>query len=316
MRYYILRRVLLAILVLWLVHLLVFSMVRMFPGDVVMMRLAQDATMTRESYERARQELGIDRPFLVQYGETMRDLFRGDLGDSLLSGRPVKDELGDRVWLTLHLAIMSLIIALLIAIPIGIISAIRQDTPADYGGRLFSILGLSLPDFWTGVVAILILSLWFHWLPPRGFEEIWVDPVKVFQQLGIPALIIGFRFSAIIMRMTRSSMLEVLREDYIRTAWSKGLSEQRIIVGHALKNSFIPVITLVGQQFSILLGGTVIIETIFLLPGVGNMTLDAVIFRDYTLVQGAVIFFGGIMVVMNLLVDISYAWFDPRIRYG
>ena len=316
MRYYVLQRVLLAILVLWLVHLLVFSMVRMFPGDVVMMRLAQDATMTRESYERARQELGIDRPFLVQYGETMGDLFRGDLGDSLLSGRPVKDELGDRVWLTLHLAIMSLIIALLIAIPIGVLSAIRQDTPADYGGRFFSILGLSLPDFWTGVVAILIMSLWFHWLPPRGFEEIWVDPVKVFQQLGIPALIIGFRFSAIIMRMTRSSMLEVLREDYIRTAWSKGLSEQRVIVGHALKNSFIPVITLVGQQFSILLGGTVIIETIFLLPGVGNMTLDAVIFRDYTLVQGAVIFFGGIMVIMNLLVDISYAWFDPRIRYG
>ena len=316
MRYYVLKRVLLALLVLWMVHLLVFSMVRAFPGDVVMMRLAQDATMTKESYERARQELGIDRPFFVQYGETMKDIFRGDLGDSLLSGRPVKDELGDRVWLTLHLAIMSLIIAMLIAIPIGILSAIRQDTLADYGGRMFSILGLSLPDFWTGVVAILILSLWFHWLPPRGFEEIWVDPIKVFQQLGIPALIIGFRFSAIIMRMTRSSMLEVLREDYIRTAWSKGLSEQRVIIGHALKNSFIPVITLVGQQFSILLGGTVIIETIFLLPGVGNMTLDAVIFRDYTLVQGAVIFFGGIMVLMNLLVDISYAWFDPRIRYG
>ena len=316
MRYYVLRRVLLAILVLWLVHLMVFSMVRLFPGDVVMMRLAQDATMTKETYERARQELGIDRPFLVQYGETMGQLVRGDLGDSLLSGRPVKDELGDRVWLTLHLAIMSLIIAILIALPIGILSAIRQDTIADYGGRMFSILGLSLPDFWTGVVAILVLSLWFHWLPPRGFEEIWIDPIKVFQQLGIPALIIGFRFSAIIMRMTRSSMLEVLREDYIRTAWSKGLSEQRVIVGHALKNSFIPVITLVGQQFSILLGGTVIIETIFLLPGVGNMTLDAVIFRDYTLVQGAVIFFGGIMVVMNLLVDISYAWFDPRIRYG
>lgn len=316
MRQYILRRIFMAIVVLWLVHLLVFSMVRAFPGDVVMMRLAADATMTQETYDRARHELGIDRPFFVQYGETMADLLRGDMGDSLLSGRPVIDELGDRVWLTLHLAIMSLIIALVIAIPIGILSAIRQDTLADYSGRMFSILGLSLPDFWTGVVAILILSLWFHWLPPRGFEEIWIDPIKVFQQLGIPALIIGFRFSAIIMRMTRSSMLEVLREDYIRTAWSKGLSEQRVIIGHALKNSFIPVVTLVGQQFSILLGGTVIIETIFLLPGVGNMTLDAVIFRDYTLVQGAVIFFGGIMVLMNLLVDISYAWFDPRIRYG
>ena len=313
---YILRRLLLAILVLWMVHLLVFSMVRMFPGDVVMMRLAQDATMTKESYERAREELGIDRPFLVQYATTMGDLLQGDLGDSLLSGRSVASELGARVSLTLHLAVLALVIALLLAIPIGVISAVRQDTAADYGGRLVSVLGLSLPDFWTGVVAILILSLWFHWLPPRGFESFWVAPIKTLQQLLIPAAIIGFRFSAIIMRMTRSSMLEVLREDYIRTAWSKGLSERKIIIGHAMKNSFIPVITLVGQQFSILLGGTVIIETIFLLPGVGNMTLDAVLFRDYTLVQGAVLFFGGFMVLMNLLVDISYAWFDPRIRYG
>ena len=266
--------------------------------------------------EAARAELGLNRPFLVQYGSTMKDLLRGDLGDSLLSGRSVADELGDRIGLTLHLAVLSLLIALLMAIPIGVISAIRQDTVADYGGRLFSVLGLSLPDFWTGVVAVLMLSLWFHWLPPRGFEEIWVAPIKTFQQLLIPAAIIGFRFSAVIMRMTRSSMLEVLREDYIRTAWSKGLSERRVIVGHAMKNTFIPVITLIGQQFSILLGGTVIIETIFLLPGVGNMTLDAVLFRDYTLVQGAVIFFGGLMVLMNLIVDISYAWFDPRIRYG
>jgi len=316
MSQYILHRLLSAIVVLWLVHLLVFSVVRMFPGDVVMMRLGQDATMTKETYDAAREKLGIDRPFLVQYGSTMKDLLRGDLGDSLLSGRSVADELGDRISLTLHLALLSLVIALLMAIPIGIISAVCQDTVADYGGRLFSVLGLSLPDFWMGVVAILMLSLWFHWLPPRGFEGIWVAPIKTLQQLLIPAAIIGFRFSAVIMRMTRSSMLEVLREDYIRTARSKGLSERRIIVGHAMKNSFIPVVTLIGQQFSILLGGTVIIETIFLLPGVGNMTLDAVLFRDYTLVQGAVIFFGGIMVLMNLLVDISYAWFDPRIRYG
>ena len=246
----------------------------------------------------------------------MKDLLQGDLGDSLLSGRSVADELGDRIGLTLHLALLSLVIALLLAIPIGVLSAVRQDTAADYGGRLFSVLGLSLPDFWTGVVAVLMLSLWFQWLPPRGFEEIWVAPIKTFQQLLIPAAIIGFRFSAVIMRMTRSSMLEVLREDYIRTARSKGLNERKVIIGHAMKNSFIPVVTLIGQQFSILLGGTVIIETIFLLPGVGNMTLDAVLFRDYTLVQGAVIFFGGLMVLMNLLVDISYAWFDPRIRYG
>lgn len=313
---YILRRLFLGIFVLWLVHLLVFSMVRMFPGDVVMMRLAADATMTKETYDRARQELGIDRPFLVQYGSTMAELFRGDLGDSLLSGRPVSSELGDRISLTLHLAVLSLIVAMSLAIPIGVISAIRQNTAADYGGRLFSVLGLSLPDFWTAVVGVLILSLWFHWLPPRGFEGFWAAPIKTLQQLLLPAAIIGFRFSAIIMRMTRSSMLEVLREDYVRTAWSKGLAERRVIVGHVMKNAFIPVITLAGQQFSILLGGTVVVETIFLLPGVGNMTLDAVIFRDYTLVQGAVIFFGGIMVLMNLLVDISYGWLDPRIRFG
>lgn len=313
---YILKRLLLAILVLWMVHLLVFSMVRMFPGDVVMMRLGQDATMTKETYERAKEELGLNRSFLLQYSTTMGDLLRGDLGDSLLSGRSVASELGARIGLTLHLSVLALVIAMAFALPIGVISAIRQDTAADYGGRLVSVLGLSLPDFWTGVIAILIRSLWFHWLPPRGFESIWAAPIKTLQQLLIPAAIIGFRFSAIIMRMTRSSMLEVLREDYIRTAWSKGLSERRVIVGHAMKNSFIPVITLVGQQFSILLGGTVIIETIFLLPGVGNMTLDAVLFRDYTLVQGAVLFFGSIMVLMNLLVDISYAWFDPRIRYG
>jgi peptide/nickel transport system permease protein len=211
---------------------------------------------------------------------------------------------------------MSLIIALLIALPIGILSAVRQDTTADYLGRLFAILGLSLPDFWLATVAITFLAIWFRWMPPIGFAPIWVDPARNLSQLLIPAVIIGARLAAVSMRMTRSSLLEVLRQDYIRTAWAKGLSERLIIVRHALKNAFIPVITIIGQQFSVLLGGTVIVEFIFLQPGVGSLMLDAVRLRDYTLIQGAVLFFATVIVVINLLVDLSYAWLDPRIRYG
>jgi peptide/nickel transport system permease protein len=201
-------------------------------------------------------------------------------------------------------------------LPIGVLSAVRQDTTADYLGRLFAILGLSLPDFWLATVAVTFLAIWFRWMPPIGFAPIWVDPARNLSQLLIPAIIIGARLAAVSMRMTRSSLLEVLRQDYIRTAWAKGLSERLIIVRHALKNAFIPVITIIGQQFSVLLGGTVIVEFIFLQPGVGSLMLDAVRLRDYPLIQGAVLFFATVIVVINLLVDLSYAWLDPRIRYG
>ena len=313
---YILRRVLLAIVVLLLVSIGVFSIVRLLPGDAVILTLGEFSVLTPEALEDARHELGIDRPFVNQYGTWIWGVVRGDLGDSLVTRRSVTGELSKRITLTLHLAVMAMIVGLLIAIPIGIISAIRQDTAADYGGRLFAVMGLSLPDFWMAVVAITFLTIVFQWFPPRGFEPIWVDPWKNLQQLFLPALIIGWRFAAVVMRMTRSSLLEVLREDYIRTAQAKGLGEQAVIVRHALKNALIPVVTIVGQQFSLLIGGTVIVEFIFLLPGVGSLTLDAVLLRDYTMIQGAVLFFASVMVFMNLLVDLSYAWFDPRIRYG
>ncbi len=313
---YILRRVLLAIVVLLLVSIGVFSIVRLLPGDAVILTLGEFSVLTPEALEKARHELGIDRPFVNQYGTWIWGVVRGDLGDSLVTRRSVTGELSKRITLTLHLAVMAMIVGLLIAIPIGIISAIRQDTAADYGGRLFAVMGLSLPDFWMAVVAITFLTIVFQWFPPRGFEPIWVDPWKNLQQLFLPALIIGWRFAAVVMRMTRSSLLEVLREDYIRTAQAKGLGEQAVIVRHALKNALIPVVTIVGQQFSLLIGGTVIVEFIFLLPGVGSLTLDAVLLRDYTMIQGAVLFFASVMVFMNLLVDLSYAWFDPRIRYG
>lgn len=313
---YILRRVLLAIVVLLLVSIGVFSIVRLLPGDAVILTLGEFSVLTPEALENARHELGIDRPFINQYGTWIWGVVRGDLGDSLVTRRSVTGELSKRITLTLHLAVMAMIVGLLIAIPIGILSAIRQDTAADYGGRLFAIMGLSLPDFWMAVVAITFLTIVFQWFPPRGFEPIWIDPWKNLQQLFLPALIIGWRFSAVVMRMTRSCLLEVLREDYIRTAQAKGLGERSVIVRHALKNALIPVVTIVGQQFSLLIGGTVIVEFIFLLPGVGSLTLDAVLLRDYTMIQGAVLFFASVMVFMNLLVDLSYAWFDPRIRYA
>ena len=312
---YIARRFALALLVLLMVSIGVFSIVRMLPGDAVILSLDEFSSLTPEALAEARKELGIDRPFINQYGTWIWGVVRLDLGQSLVTRRSVTSELTSRVILTLHLAVMAMIVGLIIAIPIGILSAVRQDTAADYGGRLFAIMGLSLPDFWMAVVVITFLTIVFQWFPPRGFQPIWIDPWTNIQQLGLPALIIGSRFSAVVMRMTRSSLLEVLREDYIRTAWSKGLGERTVIIRHAMKNALIPVVTVIGQQFSLLIGGTVIVEFVFLLPGVGSLTLDAVFYRDYTMIQGAVLFFATVMVFMNLLVDISYAWFDPRIRY-
>src|SRR3989449_6886213 len=263
MRTYIARRVLHGLLVLWLVSLLIFSLVRILPGDAVIMQLDQAAAPTPQTLMRARQELGLERPFLAQYRTWVTGAVHGDLGRSLITRRPVTPELLKRINLTLHLAVMSIIVALLIALPIGVLSAVRQDTTSDYVGRLFAILGLSLPDFWLATVVITFLAIWFQWIPPIGFAPLWVDPARCLSQLLIPALIIGARLAAVSMRMTRSSLLEVLRQDYIRTARAKGMRERAVIVRHALKNAFIPVVTVIGQQFSVLLGGTVIVEFIF-----------------------------------------------------
>jgi len=315
MRTYIARRILQGLLVLWLVSLAVFSLVRILPGDAVLMQLDQAAAPTPETLERARHELGLDRSFGEQYVTWMAGVVRGDLGRSLISRRPVTQELLRRVSLTSHLALMSMLVALLIALPIGVLSAVRQDTTGDYVGRVFAVLGLSLPDFWLATVTITFLAIWFQWIPPIGFAPIWEDPARNLSQLLIPALIIGARLAAVSMRMTRSSLLEELRQDYIVTARAKGNRERAVILRHAMKNAFIPVVTIIGQQFSVLLGGTVIVEFIFLQPGVGSLILDAVLLRDYTLIQGAVLFFAAVIVTMNLLVDLSYTWLDPRIRY-
>jgi len=315
MRTYVARRVLQGLLVLWLVSLAIFSLVRILPGDAVIMQLDQAAAPSPETLARARRELGLERPFLAQYRTWITGALHGDLGRSLITRRSVTSELGKRINLTSHLAVMSIIVAMLIALPIGVLSAVKQDTASDYLARFFAILGLSLPDFWLATVVITVLAIWVQWIPPVGFAPLWEDPARCLGQIAIPALIIGARLAAVSMRMTRSSLLEVLRQDYIRTARAKGTRERAVIVRHALKNAFIPVVTVIGQQFSVLLGGTVIVEFIFLQPGVGSLMLDAVLLRDYTLIQGAVLFFAAVIVAMNLLVDLSYAWLDPRIRY-
>jgi peptide/nickel transport system permease protein len=315
MRTYVARRVLQGLLVLWLVSLAIFSLVRILPGDAVIMQLDQAAAPSPETLARARQELGLERPFLAQYRTWITGVLHGDLGRSLITRRSVTSELGKRINLTSHLAVMSIIVAMLIALPIGVLSAVKQDTASDYLARFFAILGLSLPDFWLATVVITVLAIWVQWIPPVGFAPLWEDPARCLGQLLIPALIIGARLAAVSMRMTRSSLLEVLRQDYIRTARAKGARERAVIVRHAMKNAFIPVVTVIGPQFSVLLGGTVIVEFIFLQPGVGSLMLDAVLLRDYTLIQGAVLFFAAVIVATNLLVDLSYAWLDPRIRY-
>jgi peptide/nickel transport system permease protein len=315
MRMYVVRRFLHGLLVLWLVSLVIFSLVRILPGDAVIMQLDQAAAPTPEVLARARQELGLERPFLVQYRSWITSAVQGDLGRSLITRRPVTQELLKRINLTCHLAVMSIIVAMLIALPVGVLSAMKQDTASDYIARFLAVLGLSLPDFWLATVIITFLAIWVQWIPPIGFAPLWEDPARCLGQLLIPALIIGARLAAVSMRMTRSSLLEVLRQDYIRTAWAKGLNARTVTVRHALRNALVPVVTLVGLQAPLLIGGAVIVEQIFVIPGMGLLLLDAVNQRDYPIITGVFLIVGVAVMFINLIVDLSYGLLDPRVRY-
>ena len=317
MQKYVIRRIFLAIPTLLLASLAIFSLIRVLPGDVIMATLSdQSQTISPERLAQMRHQLGLDKPFIVQYVSWIGGVLHGDMGKSLWAQRPTTEELRKALPITLQLGVMSLIIGWVIGIPIGVLSAIRQDKPVDYIGRLISILGVAVPDFWIATIIILVLSLQFHYSPPLGYAAIWHDPVKSLQQFIWPALIEGFRLSAIIMRMTRSTMLEVIRQDYIRTARAKGLSERMVIYRHALKNAMIPVVTIVGAQVSILVGGAIIVETIFGLPGVGRLTFLSITLRDYPQIQANILMIATLIVFMNLVVDLAYGWLDPRIRYG
>lgn len=313
---YLYRRLLISIPVLALVGLGVFSLLRILPGDAVLTLVGESGLLSDEATETIRHELGLDQSFVPAFFSWVGGIFTGDLGDSLITGRAVTEQLQQAYPVTLQLAIMAIMITMLIAIPIGIVSAIRQDSVADYAGRIVSLTGLSVPDFLVATLILVFVGLWFQWSPPVVFTPFFEGPAQNLKGMIIPAAIIGFRFSSTSMRMVRSTTLEVLREDYIRTAWAKGLRERSIISRHVLKNAFIPVVTIIGTEFAYLMGGAVVVEFIFNLPGLGSMTLTAIQERDYPTVQATVLLFGGVVVFMNLLVDLTYGWLDPRIRFG
>ena len=317
MRTYILKRLLLIIPTLLGVAVIVFLIMRVIPGDVALMILGGDdgGQINQQQVDALRQQLGLDRPLIVQFATWLWGVVRFDFGNSLWTGQPIVHELAIRLPLSLQLALMATFVSVLIAIPLGTLAAVRQDTWIDYVVRVVSIGGLAIPSFWIGILCILFLVIYFGWGPPLEFTPPWVDPWVNLQMMIWPVVTVGYRYAAVTTRMTRSTVLEVLREDYIRTAWAKGLREGVVVLRHALKNSMLPVITLIGTEFAFLIGGLVVTETVFTLNGIGRFVVEAVAHRDYPVVQALVFLIAFSFVMVNLLVDLTYAWFDPRIRY-
>ncbi len=315
MQRYVVRRVLLLVPTLLVVTIVTFSLVRLMPGDVVMAQLAESPNFKKEDAAALRHQLGLDEPWITQYLRWVSGALRGDLGSSLWSDRRVVNLILDRLPVTVELAMLAFIMANTVALVFGVISAVRQDTPVDYVLRLLSIGGLSLPNFWIGTLMVVLGAKYFGYLPPLIYTKFSDNPAQNVKQLIVPAIVIAISSSSTIMRMVRSSMLEILRQDYIRTAWAKGLHGRKVIYGHALRNALLPVITLQGFQLGVLLTGSLIIETIFGLPGLGRLMFDAVNTRDYTLLQGATLLFGLMFVLINLAVDLLYGLIDPRVKY-
>ena len=317
MQAYIIRRLLALIPTLFFASVIVFVTVRMIPGDVIDLMLSQNdiaaAKMGREQLEKA---LGFDTPIWIQYGKWVAGiLLHGDFGRSLWQNTPVGEQLLARLPITFELGLMALFFGLLIAIPIGVYSAVRQDSGGDYAARSFSILMLAVPSFWIGTMVMVFPSIWWGWSPPMRFVSFTTDPLGNLGQMITPAIILGFGLSALTMRLTRTMMLEVLRQDFIRTAWAKGLGEDLVVMRHALRNALIPVVTLIGLQAPLLIGGAVIMEQIFVIPGMGLLLLDAVSQRDYPIITGVFLIVGVAVMVINLLVDLSYGLLDPKVRY-
>ena len=334
MRAYIIRRLLLIIPTLFILSILVFLSVRFIPGDaidLIVMRMAGFSPMDQIDREALEHYLGLDVPVYVQYGRWIgvlptpdwvtgeshfKGLLQGTLGESLGgSSYKIEEQIIGRLPVTIELGLLSIVIGLLIALPVGIYSAIRQDTAADYAGRSIAIIGLATPNFWLSVMVMIYPAIWWGWAPPMELVSFTEDPLGNLGVFFIPSLILGTAMAAATMRMTRTMMLEVLRQDYIRTAWSKGLKERIVVIRHAIKNALIPVVSLIGLQLPILVGGAVIMENIFNLPGIGRLLLIALNDRDYPLVSGINLFFATGVVLLNLLIDLIYPYLDPRIRY-
>lgn len=302
-----------------LVTMMIFTLVRFIPGSVIDMMVTEmqvESGLGSElSAEHIRSSLGLDVPVHVQYARWLGAAFQGDLGASLWTRRPVVEEFARRLPVSFELGLLSLVWAMLLALPIGIYSAMRQDTLRDYAGRTISVLAVSIPNFWLGTMVIVFPSLWWSWLPPMEVISFTSDPIQNLIQFVPPALIMGASMSGSTMRMTRTMMLEVLRQDYVRTAWSKGLSERVIVARHVLKNAMIPVVTQVGMMVPVLIAGGVITEQIFNLPGIGRLLVESINKRDYPMISGINLVLAGFILLINLLVDLTYGWLDPRVKY-
>lgn len=318
MRQYAIKRILLFIPTVLLVTMIAFFVMAVLPGDPAIAILEGDGggQYTQEDLDRLRQELGTDRNKFVQYADWISGVAVGDFGDSLWFNSPVMTELGDRIPVTVELAVLSVLMAVVIAVPLGIVSAIKPDSPLDYGSRVFTLIGIAIPNFLAAVLMILFLLKVFDWLPALGYVDFWDNPAKNLSQMFFPAFALALYEMAFIARVTRSSMMEIIREDYMRTARSKGLAERVVLFRHGLKNAILPILTISGWQFGRLFGGTVVIETIFLIPGMGRILIEAVQHRDFPLIQAAIVIIGMAIVSINLLVDLLYGWLDPRIRYA
>ena len=318
MKEYIARRFVLFIPTLLLTTLIVFVLFFLVPGDTALFILTGEegaGAVTEADIAKLRSELGLDRPIHIQYFSWVWGILQGDLGTSIWYKTPVIDELKDKFAVTVQLAVMGLVLAFIMAVPLGVLSAVKQDTLPDYVCRIISLIGIALPTFWLAILMIYGLAYFFNWLPPLGYATLWEDPVLNLKQLIFPALAIAFHDLAFTARVTRSAMLEVLREDYVRTARSKGLHEVSVIGRHALKNAILPVVTVSGYQFARLLGGVIIVETIFVVPGLGRFLIESIIHRDFVVIQAVILLTAAVVLGLNLIIDLFYGVLDPRIRY-
>jgi peptide/nickel transport system permease protein len=314
---YIIRRVLQMILILLLVTVLVFFMVRVLPGDPVLMFLSREdlEQITQEQVDHIKHELGLDRPMIVQYFDWLGDVARGDLGRSIVNRNKIIDDVKRRLPITFQLGLIAFILSIIIGIPIGVVAAVKRGTWVDNFLTTLGNLGITIPSFWLGILLIYLFGYKLELLPIYGYVSPFKDPWDNFVHIIMPVLCLGLAPIASGLRLTRSSMLEVLRQDYIRTAWSKGLKERSIIIGHALKNGLIPVITLKGMTLAAIVGGSVLVETVFSIPGMGRLAVEGLFAKDYNIVQACLLIGGTVTLGANLLVDLSYGWLDPRIRY-
>ena len=318
---YLIRRLLLAFPVLVVVSILVFGGTRVVPGDICTIVLGVDTSGAvgagfEQNCARVKEELGLNNPIVSQYFTWAGNAIQGDLGRSMVQRRPVLDVMESRIPTTMQLAFMATVLSIVIALPVGVLSALKQDKLPDITARFLTIGWLSMPQFWVGTMLITFPAVWWGYATPVPYEDLWKDPLKNLEQMYLPVIALGLAFSATIARLTRSSMLEVLRQDYVRTARAKGLHERVVLSKHALKNAMLPVITLIGIQVGVLMSGTVVIEFLFALPGMGTLLVESIITKDFAQVQGIVLFFAIIVILINIIVDVSYALFDPRVRFS